>query len=62
MKRARKKEPLQVTSFRLPPDVKTFLDAKAKEQDRTKSYVLVTYIRQWIEFESLQAKQPKTKK
>ena len=61
MKRARKKEPLQVTSFRLPPDVKAFLKAKAVEADRTISYVLVEYIRRWISYETTEAKQPKSK-
>ncbi len=61
MKRAKKREPLQVTSFRLPPDVKAFLKAKAVEGDRTISYVLVEYVRRWISYETTEAKQPKSK-
>lgn len=61
MKRKSKKEPLQVTSFRLPPDVKAFLKTQAVEQDRTISYVLVEYVRRWIAYESAEAKQPKSK-
>ena len=61
MKRAKKREPLQVTSFRLPLDVKAFLKAKAVEGDRTISYVLVEYVRRWISYETTEAKQPKSK-
>lgn len=59
MSRKPKKEPLQVTSFRLPPDVKSFLKSKADADKRTMSFVLVDYIRKWIHFEAEQAKQPK---
>lgn len=61
MKRARKREPLQVTSFRLPPDVKAFLKAKAEANQRTISFVLVDYVRKWIAYEAAEAKQPKAK-
>jgi predicted DNA-binding protein len=60
--RKRKKEPLQVTSFRLPPDVKAFLTTTAKEKDRTMSYCLVEVMRLYMNFLSEQAKQPKIKK
>ena len=60
--RKSKKEPLAVTSFRLPLDVKAFLKTKAMEQDRTISFILVAYVRRWIEYEKTEAQQPKTKK
>ena len=60
--RKSKKEPLAVTSFRLPLDVKSFLKKKAVEQDRTISYVLVEYVRRWLDYEETEAKQPKIKK
>jgi predicted transcriptional regulator len=62
MRRKSKKEPLHVTSFRLPPDVKAFLRSKADADHRTMSYVLVEYIRRWIVYEVEEAKQPKIKK
>ena len=61
MKRKSRKEPLQVTSFRLPTDVKAFLQTKAVEQQRTISFILVDYVRKWIAYESAEAKQPKGK-
>ena len=61
MKRKGKKEPLAVTSFRLPLDVKAFLKGKAEANRRTISFILVDYIRQWINFESAKSKQPKAK-
>ena len=62
MKRKSKKEPLQVTSFRLPERVKKFLRGKADEQKRTMSFVLVEYFDRWIAYETEQAKQPQIKK
>lgn len=62
MPKKSRKPPLQVTSFRLPPEVKDFLAKKADEQQRTMSFVLVEYIRYWINWEAEQAKQPKVKK
>lgn len=62
MKRKSSKVSLQVTSFRLPPDVKVFLKNKAESTDRTMSYVLVEYIRRWVTYEETEAKQPKNKK
>ena len=59
MRRKSKKEPLQVTSFRLPPDVKAFLREKADADKRTMSFVLVEYIRKWVAYEAEEAKQPK---
>lgn len=61
MKRKSSKQPLQVTSFRLPVEVQAFLTKKAKDADRTRSYVLVEYLRRWIAYEETEAKQPKTK-
>ena len=61
MKRKSRKEPLQVTSFRLPPDVKAFLKTKAEANQRTISFVLVDYVRKWIAYEAAEAKQPKSK-
>ena len=52
------KELLKVTSFRLPPDVKEFLHAKAVAADRTNSYVLIEYLRRWMNYEAEEAKQP----
>lgn len=57
--RRRKKEIMAVTSFRLPVDVKDFLKARAAEQDRTMSYVLVAFMRQWIAFADAKAQQPR---
>lgn len=59
MRRKSKKEPLSVTSFRLPPDVKTFLHERAASEDRTMSWVLVEIIRLYINFITEQKKQPK---
>jgi predicted DNA-binding protein len=61
VKRKSKKEPLQVTSFRLPPDVKTFLHAEAETKQRTMSWILVDIIRMYITYLEAQKKQPKTK-
>ncbi|MFA5897688.1 MAG: hypothetical protein WC829_01115 [Hyphomicrobium sp.] len=60
--RKSKKEPLQVTSFRLPPDVKAFLHAQAAAQERTMSFCLVAIMRLYMNYLSEQAKQPKIKK
>ena len=62
MRRKSKKEPLQVTSFRLPPDVKAFLHGEATSKDRTMSYVLVEIIRLYMNYLSEQKKQPKVSK
>ena len=59
MRRKSKKEPLAVTSFRLPLDVKTFLKVRADEQRRTMSFVLVDIVRMYMNYLSEQAKQPK---
>ena len=61
MKRKSKKEPLQVTSFRLPLDVKTFLHERSTAEDRTMSYVLVEILRLYINYLAEQKKQPKAK-
>ena len=61
-RRSSKREPLAVTSFRLPLDVKAFLKKKATKQERTISFILVSYIRRWIAYETEEAKQPKAKK
>ena len=61
-KRKSKKEPLAVTSFRLPLDVKEFLKRLATEKDRTISYVLVEIVRLYKNYLDGEAKQPKTKK
>ena len=60
--RKSKKEPLQVTSFRLPQDVKNFLKKKADADKRTMSFILVEYIRRWLAYEAEEAKQPQIKK
>jgi len=62
MRRKSRKEPLSVTSFRLPPDVKTFLHEQAATQDRTMSYCLVEILRLYINYLSEQKKQPKVQK
>ena len=62
MRRKLNKEVLQVTSFRLPLDVKTFLRAKADADKRTMSFILVEYIRRWISYEDVESKQPKVAK
>ncbi len=56
--RRRKQELLQVTSFRLPQDVKEFLKKKATDADRTMSFILIEYIRRWQDYEAEEAKQP----
>ena len=53
---------MQVTSFRLPLDVKAFLKSKAVADNRTMSFILIEYVRKWISYETEEAKQPKTKK
>jgi hypothetical protein len=62
MRRKSKKEPLQVTSFRLPLDVKTFLRGRADDERRTMSFVLVDIVRLYMNFLAEQAKQPKIPK
>lgn len=62
MRRKSKKEPLSVTSFRLPPDVKAFLHERAASEDRTMSYCLVEIIRLYINYVQEQKKQPKVSK
>ena len=62
MKRKSSKVPLQVTSFRLPPDVKQFLHREADSKQRTMSWILVDIIRMYINYLDAQAKQPKIKK
>ena len=62
MRRKSKKEPLQVTSFRLPLDVKTFLRKEADEKRRTMSFVLVDIVRLYANYLAEQAKQPKVVK
>ena len=61
MRRKSKKEPLSVTSFRLPPDVKTFLHERAAADQRTMSFVLVEVLRLYMNFIAEQKKQPKIK-
>ena len=56
--RRKAKIPLQVTSFRLPPDVHTFLKEQAVEQDRTMSYILVDVLRKWMFYLAKQEEQP----
>ena len=62
VKRKSKKEPLAVTSFRLPLDVKAFLKRLSVEKDRTISYVLVEIVRLYKNYLDEEAKQPKAKK
>ena len=61
-KRKSKKEPLAVTSFRLPLVVKAFLKRLSVEKDRTISYVLVEIVRLYKNYLDEEAKQPKAKK
>jgi predicted DNA-binding protein len=61
VRRKSKKDPLQVTSFRLPPDVKAFLKGMSEEKDRTMSYCLVEVLRLYMNYLAEQKKQPKTK-
>lgn len=61
MRRKSKREPLQVTSFRLPLDVKDFLKGMSEEKDRTMSYCLVEVLRLYMNYLAEQKKQPKTK-
>ena len=62
MRRKSKKEPLQVTSFRLPLDVKGFLKGLSEERDRTISYVLVEIVRLYKNYLEAESKQPKVVK
>lgn len=62
MRRKSRKEPLQVTSFRLPLDVKTFLHGQAAEQRRTMSFILVDIVRLYMNYLAEQKKQPKVAK
>ena len=59
MRKRGRPEPLHVTSFRLPPDVKAFLDERSQEEDRTRSYILVRVMRMYMNYISEQNKQPK---
>ena len=59
MRKRGKPEPLHVTSFRLHPEVKAFLDEQAQAQDRTRSYILVQVMRLYIDFLKKQAEQPR---
>lgn len=59
MRRKSKKEPMAVTSFRLPLDVKEFLHGRATEQRRTMSFVMVDIVRMYMNYVTEQAKQPK---
>lgn len=61
-KRKSKKEPLAVTSFRLPLDVKAFLKKLSVEKDRTISYVLVEIVRLYKNYIEEAGKQPKLPK
>ena len=58
-RRKSKKEPLAVTSFRLPLDVKAFLKKLSVDKDRTISYVLVEIVRLYKNYLDEEAKQPK---
>ena len=58
-KRKSRKEPLAVTSFRLPLDVKAFLKKLSVDKDRTISYVLVEIVRLYKNYLDEEAKQPK---
>ena len=62
MRRKTAKQPLQVTSFRLPPDVKAFLHERATAEQRTMSFVLVEVLRLYINYVAEQKKQPKVSK
>ena len=59
MRRKSNKEVLQVTSFRLPLDVKTFLHEQSVSQDRTMSWILVEVVRLYMNYLNEQKKQPK---
>ena len=61
-RRSSKREPLAVTSFRLPLDVKAFLKRLSVEKDRTISYVLVEIVRLYKNYLDEEAKQPKAPK
>lgn len=60
--RRRKANPLKVTSFRLPDDVHVFLRQQAASQDRTMTWILVEILKQYMNYLSEQAKQPKVVK
>ena len=62
MRRKSKKEPLSVTSFRLPPDVKAFLHERAAADQRTMSFCLVEILRLYMNYLNEQKKQPKVSK
>ena len=57
--RGRKKNPLKVTSFRLPEDVMTFLKSRAVSERRTMSFVLIDVLRLWMSYELGKAAAPK---
>jgi predicted DNA-binding protein len=59
MRRKSNKQPLHVTSFRLPPDVKAFLHSQGAEKQRTMSWILVDIVRLYMNYLNEQAKQPK---
>ena len=57
--RGRKKNPLKVTSFRLPDDMLAFLKARAVAADRTMSYILLEILSLYKNYEEGKASQPK---
>ena len=57
--RGRKKNPLKVTSFRLPDDMLAFLKDRAVAADRTMSYILLEVLNLWRGYEEGKAKAPK---
>ena len=57
--RGRKKNPLKVTSFRLPDEMLAFLKARAVAADRTMSYILLEILTLYKNFEEGKAKAPK---
>ena len=57
--RGRKKNPLKVTSFRLPDDMLAFLKARAVAADRTMSYILLEILSLYKNYEEGKAAAPK---
>lgn len=60
----RRKNPnelMEVSSFRLPGDVKAFIRGKANAAERSMSFIVIDYFRRWMEWENTESKQPKVK-
>lgn len=47
MKRKSRKPPVTITSFRLPDDIKQFIERQAAKDNRSRTYVVVEILRMY---------------